>query len=90
MARAVRARPCPSRRTPAALLGAVMGEMARVGRDKVTFLLHATWPRFGMWLEQLIAESTGKEGTGLRPGHRRARGHARWFTAATGSLSIYT
>ena len=57
----------PVQENPGALLGAVMGEMARVGRDKVTFLLSRDMATFGMWLEQLIAESTGKEGTGLLP-----------------------
>ena len=57
----------PVQENPAALLGAVMGEMARVGRDKVTFLLSRDMATFGMWVEQLIAESTGKEGTGLLP-----------------------
>ena len=57
----------PVQENPGALLGAVMGEMARVGRDKVTFLLSSDMATFGMWLEQLIAESTGKEGTGLLP-----------------------
>ena len=57
----------PVQENPGALLGAVMGEMARVGRDKVTFLLSPDMAVFGMWLEQLIAESTGKEGTGLLP-----------------------
>ncbi len=57
----------PVQENPGALLGAVRGEMARVGRDKVTFLLSPDMAAFGMWLEQLIAESTGKEGTGLLP-----------------------
>ncbi len=57
----------PVQENPGALLGAVMGEMARVGRDKVTFLLSRDMATFGMWVEQLIAESTGKEGTGLLP-----------------------
>jgi len=41
--------------------------MAAVGRDKPTFLLSRDTAVFGLWLEQLIAESTGKEGTGLVP-----------------------
>lgn len=57
----------PVDENPGALLGATMGEMARAGRDKVTFLLPASMASLGMWLEQLIAESTGKEGTGLLP-----------------------
>jgi transaldolase/glucose-6-phosphate isomerase len=50
-----------------ALLGAVLGEMALSGKDKVTFLLPDELASLGMWLEQLMAESTGKEGTGLLP-----------------------
>lgn len=57
----------PAEGNPAAVLGAVMGEMAASGRDKLTFLLPGELATFGMWLEQLIAESTGKEGTGIVP-----------------------
>jgi glucose-6-phosphate isomerase len=52
---------------PAVVLGTIMGEMARIGRDKITFLLSSDIESLGMWLEQLIAESTGKEGTGILP-----------------------
>ncbi len=52
---------------PGVVLGAVMGELARHGRDKVTFLVPEPIATLGMWLEQLLAESTGKEGTGLLP-----------------------
>ena len=55
----------PVKENPGALLGAAMGEMARMGRDKITFLLPEPLASLGMWLEQLIAESTGKEGTGF-------------------------
>jgi hypothetical protein len=48
-------------------LGAVLGEMAKKGRDKVTFVFSPQIAGFGDWLEQLIAESTGKEGTGIMP-----------------------
>ena len=57
----------PVEENPGVLLGAVLGEMARAGRDKPTFLLSRDMAVFGLWLEQLIAESTGKEGTGLLP-----------------------
>jgi glucose-6-phosphate isomerase len=57
----------PIAENPGVLLGAVMGEMARVGRDKPTFLLSRDMAVFGLWLEQLVAESTGKEGVGLLP-----------------------
>jgi len=50
-----------------ASLGAVLGEMARAGRDKVTFVISPGIASFGDWLEQLLAESTGKEGKGILP-----------------------
>jgi transaldolase / glucose-6-phosphate isomerase len=52
---------------PAALLGAVLGEYARLGRDKLTMVLDPSIASFGDWVEQLIAESTGKEGRGILP-----------------------
>ncbi|MDQ5833992.1 MAG: hypothetical protein M3550_13195, partial [Actinomycetota bacterium] len=48
-------------------LGIVMGELARQGRDKLTFVVSDPIASFGLWVEQLIAESTGKEGTGILP-----------------------
>jgi transaldolase / glucose-6-phosphate isomerase len=48
-------------------LGVIMAEAARVGRDKVTLVLSPGINTFGDWVEQLIAESTGKEGKGLVP-----------------------
>ncbi len=50
-----------------AWLGAVMGELAAAGRDKLTLLTTPSLAAFGPWVEQLIAESTGKEGTGILP-----------------------
>lgn len=52
---------------PGAYLGAVLGEMAKQGRDKATFILSPKIASFGDWLEQLLAESTGKEGKGILP-----------------------
>lgn len=52
---------------PGALIGAVMGVLAESGRDKLTFFVPGCMATFGMWLEQLIAESTGKEGKGILP-----------------------
>jgi glucose-6-phosphate isomerase len=57
----------PAARNPGAHLGAVMGELARLGRDKVTFVVSEPVATLGTWLEQLLAESTGKQGTGLLP-----------------------
>jgi glucose-6-phosphate isomerase/transaldolase/glucose-6-phosphate isomerase len=50
-----------------ASLGAALGVLALAGRDKLTFIMPPRWKSFGDWLEQLIAESTGKEGTGILP-----------------------
>jgi transaldolase/glucose-6-phosphate isomerase len=52
---------------PGLQLGAVMGELALLGRDKVTFFTSPKIAAFGVWVEQLIAESTGKQGTGILP-----------------------
>jgi glucose-6-phosphate isomerase len=52
---------------PAALLGAVMSESARAGRDKLTILTDQKLSALGLWIEQLVAESTGKEGKGIVP-----------------------
>lgn len=52
---------------PGLQLGAILGELAKAGRDKVTFILSPALASFGDWVEQLIAESTGKEGKGILP-----------------------
>lgn len=52
---------------PGLSLGAAMGVLALAGRDKLTFHVGAPISRFGMWIEQLVAESTGKEGKGILP-----------------------
>ena len=48
-------------------LGAVLGELARRGRDKLTFVISHPIESFGLWAEQLVAESTGKQGRGILP-----------------------
>ena len=57
----------PSLESPGAWLGVIMGEASRLGRDKLTLILSPGISTFGCWLEQLIAESTGKEGKGIIP-----------------------
>jgi glucose-6-phosphate isomerase len=57
----------PPDQNPGAYLGAVMGILGRSGRDKVTIVASPTINSFGLWAEQLLAESTGKEGKGLIP-----------------------
>jgi glucose-6-phosphate isomerase len=56
----------PNTNAPA-MLGAVMAAGARVGRDKLTLLLPDEIASFGSWIEQLVAESTGKHGVGVVP-----------------------
>jgi len=55
------------RENPALLLGGLLGSFALAGKDKATFVLSPEIAPFGAWLEQLIAESTGKEGRGILP-----------------------
>jgi glucose-6-phosphate isomerase len=52
---------------PAVALGLAMGVGGRAGRDKVTLLLPPALEPFGLWVEQLVAESTGKQGVGVVP-----------------------
>jgi transaldolase/glucose-6-phosphate isomerase len=52
---------------PGAVLGAVMSECAVAGRDKLTIVTDQKLSALGLWVEQLIAESTGKEGKGIVP-----------------------
>ncbi len=57
----------PVNENPGAVLGIVMGTAAVHGRDKLTIIASPKIFDLGAWLEQLIAESTGKEGTGIIP-----------------------
>ena len=57
----------PSLESPGAWLGVIMGEVSLAGKDKLTLIISPTLDSFGGWLEQLVAESTGKEGKGVIP-----------------------
>ena len=57
----------PAAENPALVLGAVLGELALAGRNKVVFLSTPKLEHFGVWIEQLVAESTGKLGRGILP-----------------------
>ena len=57
----------PPEQNPGVLLGAALGTLAKSGRDKVTIIASPRIGDFGAWLEQLLAESTGKQGKGLIP-----------------------
>jgi len=64
----------PAAENPGAALGIAMYEAFRSGRDKLTFAMSPRLAPFGDWVEQLIAESTGKAGVGLVPVHGEPRG----------------
>jgi transaldolase/glucose-6-phosphate isomerase len=57
----------PAKENPGMVLGATLAEAARRGCDKITFVISRGIETFADWVEQLIAESTGKEGRGLLP-----------------------
>jgi transaldolase/glucose-6-phosphate isomerase len=75
----------PADENPGIVLGVTMAEMARGGRDKLTLVIPEEVQTLGMWLEQLVAESTGKESTGILPvtgesvGEPSGYGHDRLF-----------
>jgi transaldolase/glucose-6-phosphate isomerase len=57
----------PYGRNPGLVWGTVIGEAALHGKDKLTFISDAEVASFGTWLEQLVAESSGKQGKGILP-----------------------
>lgn len=57
----------PTADNPAARLGTILGTLANAGRDKLTLSTSHDISSLGLWIEQLIAESTGKEGKGIIP-----------------------
>jgi glucose-6-phosphate isomerase len=73
------------RANPAVGLGLLMGAAARAKHNKLTLILPAGLERFGLWVEQLVAESTGKNGVGIVPivgetlGDEHVYGHDRAF-----------
>lgn len=75
----------PPELNPGVMLGTVLGVLAKAGRDKVTIFASPGIAGLGSWLEQLLAESTGKEGRGLvpvdgeRPGQPEVYGEDRLF-----------
>jgi len=64
----------PVEQNPGAVLGTILGVAHNQGRDKVTIITSPGISDFGAWLEQLLAESTGKSGKGLIPVDREALG----------------
>jgi len=66
----------PAAQSPALRLGVAMGAAALRGRDKLTLVFEPPLAPLGAWVEQLVAESTGKEGTGILPVDLEQLGHA--------------
>jgi transaldolase/glucose-6-phosphate isomerase len=64
----------PPEENPGVVLGTILGVLASNGRDKVTLVTSPGIEDFGAWLEQLLAESTGKQGRGLIPVDRESLG----------------
>jgi transaldolase / glucose-6-phosphate isomerase len=64
----------PADQNPGVILGAILGTLQRQGRDKVTLFASPGIDDLGAWLEQLLAESTGKQGKGLIPVDREEIG----------------
>ncbi|RYY21292.1 MAG: glucose-6-phosphate isomerase [Cytophagaceae bacterium] len=75
----------PADENPGLKLGATMGVLSKAGRDKLTLVVPDKLHDLGLWLEQLLAESTGKEGKGVLPvageplGTPEVYGHDRLF-----------
>ena len=64
----------PAAENPGVVLGAILGSLANLGRNKVTLFTSPGIGDLGAWLEQLLAESTGKQGKGLVPVDRETLG----------------
>lgn len=64
---------------PGIRLGTVLGALAKAGRDKMTLIVSAPIRSFGVWIEQLVAESTGKEGKGIVPIEGEAIGRPEFY-----------
>lgn len=84
----------PVAENPGLQLGVVMGEAASAGRDKLTLVLPDTIGTLGTWIEQLIAESTGKEAKGILPvegeplGPPQVYGDDRLFVSISDEISL--
>ncbi|HST09545.1 MAG TPA: bifunctional transaldolase/phosoglucose isomerase, partial [Terriglobales bacterium] len=64
----------PVEENPGVILGLILGSAAKAGRDKITIITSPGIYDLGAWLEQLIAESTGKQGKGIIPVDRESIG----------------
>lgn len=77
----------PVEENPGLVLGTILGVLANHGCEKVTIIASPGLAAFGAWLEQLLAESTGKEGKGIIPVDREAIGAPEVY--GTDRLFVY-
>ncbi|HWX91921.1 MAG TPA: bifunctional transaldolase/phosoglucose isomerase [Terriglobales bacterium] len=77
----------PVEENPGLVLGLILGCAAKSGRDKVTIITSPGISDLGAWLEQLLAESTGKQGKGIIPIDRETIGAAEVY--GTDRLFVY-
>ena len=77
----------PAARNPGLALGAVLGESALAGRDKLTILSDPPLSAFAGWIEQIVAESSGKNGKGILPVPLEPIGEAKVY--GTDRLFVY-
>jgi hypothetical protein len=81
----------PSADNPGLWLGVTLGALARAGRDKLTLVIEPRVARLGSWIEQLVAESTGKNRVGVVPvdggpsARRASRRRSRLRAASSGA-----
>ena len=71
----------PAVHNPGLALGAVIGACVKAGRDKVTLVTSPAIAHLGAWIEQLLAESTGKQGKGVVPVDREPLGEPSLYGA---------
>src|ERR1017187_1084472 len=79
----------PVEQNPGVMLGLIMGTAAKLGRDKITLITSPGIADLGAWLEQLIAESTGKLGKGIIPVDREALGAPEAYGDSRNNARIF-
>ncbi len=80
----------PTEANPGISLGAFLGINSKLGRNKATFVLSKSISAFGLWVEQLIAESTGKSGKGILPVESENLGSPESYSSDRVFIHIYT
>lgn len=80
----------PAEVNPGVSLGAFLGINYKLGRDKITFVMSKSISSFGLWVEQLIAESTGKTGKGLLPVENEKLGIPAYYSNDRIFVHLYT